>query len=74
MVFLSFLLCGLRRRRSSMFVVQCPQCGSMIEIPEEAVAPERAGPWNMVECGDCERIVAFDQDELRPVGDSTLAR
>lgn len=53
-----------------MFFVQCPQCGSMIEIPEEAVAPNRAGPWNMVECGDCEQIVAFDQDELQRAVDS----
>jgi hypothetical protein len=44
----------------------------MIEVPEEAVAPERAGPWNMVEC-ECEQIVAFDQDELQYVADSSAA-
>jgi len=56
-----------------MFVVQCPQCGSMIEIPKDAISPERAGPWNMVECDDCEQVVAFDKDELRPFADSTAA-
>jgi hypothetical protein len=46
----------------------------MIDVPEEAVGPERAGPWNMVECSDCEQIVAFDQDELQRVVDSTAVR
>ena len=43
--------------------LQCPQCGSLIEIPTDAFSAERCGPWNMVECGDCEQIVAFDQED-----------
>jgi predicted Zn finger-like uncharacterized protein len=46
-------------------MLQCPQCGSLIAIPTDALAPERCGPWNMVECGDCEQIVAFDQEDLK---------
>lgn len=57
-----------------MFIVQCPKCGSVIEIPDEAVSPDRAGPWNMVACDDCDQIVAFDQEELQFVADSTTAR
>ena len=56
-----------------MFFVQCPQCGSVIEVPDDAVAPDRVGPWNMVACGECEQIVAFDQDELQFVADTKTA-
>ena len=45
----------------------------MIEIPSDAVAPERAGPWNMVACDDCQQIVAFDQEDLRQTADAVAS-
>ena len=53
-----------------MFFVQCPHCGSVIEIPENAVGPQRTDPWNVVGCDDCDYVFDYDDDEVQYVADS----
>ena len=53
-----------------MFFVQCPRCGSVVEIPEEAVGPDRTDPWNVVGCDACDLGFDYDDEEVQFVADS----
>jgi hypothetical protein len=44
-----------------MFYVICPYCQSHVEIPANAVGPNRTDPWNVVGCDDCD--ITFDYDD-----------
>lgn len=41
-----------------MFYVLCPTCGARVEVPSDAVGPERTDLYNVVECLEC--LTAFD--------------
>ncbi|HEY4309380.1 MAG TPA: hypothetical protein VGN12_08010 [Pirellulales bacterium] len=44
-----------------MFYVTCPECGSQVEIPDNAVGSDRTDPWNVAGCDECG--VTFDYDD-----------
>lgn len=44
-----------------MFYVQCPQCGSVVEISAESVGLKRSDLWNVAECLECDS--SFDYDD-----------
>ena len=50
-----------------MHYVICPECKSEIEIPSDAVGPDRTDPWNVIECVDCG--IAFDYDDEEVITD-----
>jgi len=54
---------------NSMDFVQCPNCGSVVEVPEEAVGPMRTDPWNVIECDECGVVFDYDDDEVRHAPD-----
>jgi hypothetical protein len=63
---MSVLRCGNEAaRRCFMFFVQCPQCGSVVEIPADAVGSKRRDPWNVAECPECDSSFDYDDDEVQ---------
>ena len=48
-----------------MFFVVCPGCGSVVEIPENAVGPERTDPWNVCRCDVCNLSFDYDDAEVQ---------
>lgn len=44
-----------------MYYVLCPDCDCPVEIPENAVGPQRTDPWNICRCDQCD--VSFDYDD-----------
>lgn len=44
-----------------MFFVPCPRCGAAVELPADAVGPDRTDLWNVVSCDECD--FAFDYDD-----------
>ena len=53
-----------------MFFVQCPFCGSVIEIPDDAVGNGRTDPWNVVGCGECDTVFDYDNEEIQYCADA----
>lgn len=53
-----------------MFFVQCPQCGSVVEIPADAVGKDRTDPWNVSGCDECDCVFDYQDDELQIGPDS----
>jgi hypothetical protein len=53
-----------------MYYVQCPRCGSVVEIPADAVGKDRTDPWNIIECDDCDLAFDFDDEEVKHEPDS----
>jgi len=49
-----------------MFYVFCPECGAQIEIPTDAVGPDRTDPWNVTGCVECN--LTFDYDDHEVIG------
>ena len=47
-----------------MFYVICPTCQARVEIPAEAVGPERTDPFNTVCCDECSDTFDYDDDEI----------
>ena len=48
-----------------MYFVPCPGCGSPVEIPADAVGPERTDLWNVVECDACELAFDYENAEVQ---------
>ncbi|MBX9791041.1 MAG: zinc-ribbon domain-containing protein [Pirellulales bacterium] len=44
-----------------MCFVICPTCQAQIDIPDDAVGPNRTDLWNVVHCDDCG--TGFDYDD-----------
>ncbi|HEY4311530.1 MAG TPA: MJ0042-type zinc finger domain-containing protein [Pirellulales bacterium] len=44
-----------------MYYVICPTCQAKVEIPADAVGPDRADLYNVVHCDDCN--TGFDYDD-----------
>ena len=47
-----------------MFHVNCPECGAQIEIPADAVGPDRTDPWNVTGCIACGLTFDYDDHEV----------
>jgi hypothetical protein len=47
-----------------MFYVICPLCEARVEIPVNAVGPDRDDLWNVVECDDCYCGFDYDDEDL----------
>jgi hypothetical protein len=47
-----------------MFYVICPTCHARVEIPAEAVGPDRTDPFNAVCCDECGTGFDYDDDEI----------
>ena len=47
-----------------MYYVICPECKSEIEIPPDAVGPDRTDPWNVIGCVDCGITFDYDDEEV----------
>ena len=50
-----------------LYVVQCPHCGSMVDIPDDAVGKNRTNPWNVAHCDDCDSGFDYDDEEVQLV-------
>lgn len=48
-----------------MFYVLCPNCQAQIDLPDDAVGPDRSDPWNVVLCDDCGTGFDYDDDEVQ---------
>lgn len=55
-----------------MFYILCPSCQAKIEIPADAVGPDRTDPWNVIGCDECG--VLFDYDDSEVLRDDTPYR
>ncbi len=53
-----------------MFVVRCPECGKLTEIPPEAVGPNRTDLWNVTRCDYCPVSFGYDDEDVFEVSDS----
>lgn len=61
--------CGEHRspERSAMYAVQCPHCGSVVDIPDDAVGIHRTHRWNVARCDDCATGFDYDDEEIELV-------
>lgn len=48
-----------------MYFVLCPGCGNEVEIPDNAMGPERTDPWNVCRCDDCDLTFDYDDEEVQ---------
>ena len=49
-----------------MYAVQCPHCGSVVDIPDDAVGKHRTHRWNVARCDDCNTGFDYDDEEMCP--------
>ncbi|MBX7165949.1 MAG: hypothetical protein K1X74_06330 [Pirellulales bacterium] len=54
-----------------MYFVQCPQCGAKVEIPDDAVGPDRTDLYNIAGCLDCDTGFDYWDDEVQFEPDPT---
>ncbi len=47
-----------------MFYVICPTCEARVEIPGDAVGPNRSDPWNVVRCDECDAGFDYDDEDV----------
>jgi predicted Zn finger-like uncharacterized protein len=47
-----------------VFYVICPTCQACVEIPADAVGPDRTDPWNVVRCDECDAGFDYDDEEV----------
>lgn len=47
-----------------MYYVLCPFCQAKIEIPADAVGPDRTDLFNVVRCDDCDMAFDYDDEEV----------
>ena len=47
-----------------MFYVICPTCEARVEIPADAVGPDRTDPWNVVQCDECDAGFDYDDEDV----------
>ncbi len=50
-----------------MYAVQCPHCGSVVDIPDDAVGKHRTHRWNVARCDDCDSSFDYDDEEIELV-------
>ncbi len=47
-----------------MFYVICPTCQARVEIPADAIGPDRDDLFNTVQCDDCGTGFDYDDEEV----------
>ena len=47
-----------------MYYVICPTCEARVEIPANAIGPNRSDPWNVVQCDDCDTGFDYDDEDV----------
>ena len=47
-----------------MFYVICPECKAEVEIPPDAVGPDRTDLFNATACFDCGTSFSYDDEEV----------
>ena len=47
-----------------MYYVVCPTCEARVEVPTNAVGPDRNNLWNVVSCDVCDTGFDFEDDEV----------
>ena len=47
-----------------MFYVICPTCAARVEIPADAVGPNRCDLWNVVACDECDAGFDYDDEDV----------
>lgn len=47
-----------------MFYVKCPNCDAQVEIPDDAVGPDRTDPWNVILCYECGTSFDYGDEEV----------
>ncbi len=47
-----------------MYHVICPNCLARVEIPAEAIGPDRTDLWNVVACDECNTTFGYDDEEI----------
>lgn len=52
-----------------MYFVQCPLCGSLVEIPGDAIGSHRADPWNVTGCEECDSTFDYEDEDVQCVPD-----
>lgn len=50
-----------------MYAVQCPHCGSVVDIPDDVVGTYRTHRWNIARCDDCDTGFDYDYEEIELV-------
>jgi hypothetical protein len=70
MVFHSVFVLMLSKEQR-MYYVQCPRCGAPIDIPDDAVGPDRDDLWNVAQCNECDSAFDYDDEEVVFVPDDT---
>lgn len=56
-----------------MYFVQCPGCGAIVEIPDDAVGPDRTDPWNVTSCLECNLLFDYNDEEVQSSADGPSA-
>jgi len=54
-----------------MFYILCPLCLAKIEVPPNAVGPDRTDPWNVIGCDDCGFTFDYDDEEVMAEPETT---
>jgi hypothetical protein len=52
-----------------VYFVPCPRCGGIVEIPSDAIGPERTASWNVAVCIECDLSVDYDDAEVQFTAD-----
>ncbi len=47
-----------------MYYVICPECNAQVEIPPDAVGPDRADLFNVVSCDECRASFDYLDEEV----------
>ena len=47
-----------------MFYVVCPQCKAQVEIPPDAVGPDRTDLFNVISCDECTASFDYDDEDV----------
>ena len=47
-----------------MFYVICPTCQARVEIPAEAIGPDRIDLYNITHCDDCGTGFDYDDEDV----------
>lgn len=55
-----------------LFYVLCPCCESRVDVPDQAVGPNRTQPWNVVLCDVCDAAFDYDDEDVQEAEDDWL--
>jgi hypothetical protein len=51
-------------KAQTVFYVNCIHCQAKVEIPPDAVGPNRTDPWNVTSCCKCGMSFDYDDDDV----------